>query len=220
MNSVRTLGVCAALVLLGGCVAADPVSPQVLPVAQVTSAVPSSGGELEGFYDQAALRSLSLIEAYLGMSDVITAQAGDSPERMRNLVSEAWYPRELSGFYRYRETGEWTSGQTVFDNAVVQLARRTPEKTLDIGVFGCVDTTRVFVLGRDGQAPPEQVVQGHPDYDDDVFEDEDWALIAAFYEQDGLAWGDRRAIVFWLIGDSLDSLVIDSSSEWWGAHEC
>jgi hypothetical protein len=75
-------------------------------------------------------------------------------------------------------------------------------------------------LGRDGQAPPEQVVQGHPNYDDDGFQDEDWALIAAFYEQDGLAWGDRRAIVFWLIGDSLDSLVIDSSSEWWGAHEC
>ena len=136
------------------------------------------------------------------------------------MVSEGWFSTETSGFSHYRQSGEWTSGSTRFEKSYVQLARITPEKTIDVGVFGCVDTIGVFVLGPDHEPPPDLVIAGHPDYPDPELSEQDWEVIRGFYDQPGLRFGDRRAIVFWLVGDALENLVIDSSIEWWGVHEC
>jgi hypothetical protein len=127
---------------------------------------------------------------------------------------------EQQGFIHYQETGERTVGKTMFEDSVVQVARLTPERTLDIAIYGCVDTTGVFVLAPDHVDPPEEVLSWHPGYEEFVGDETQWQVIEAFYSQEGVRWGDRRAIVFWLVGDSFDSLAIDSSSEWWGAHAC
>jgi len=174
----------------------------------------------EDFFERAYQESLRVIEAYLERSDLITSQAGRDSGSMRPLVSERWFPTESAGFSRYQATGEWTSGETRFENSFLQLARITPEKTLDVSVFGCVDTVSVFVLGAEVEAPPEQVSLGHPDYADPELTEDDWDVIRGFYDQEGVRFGDRRAIVFWLVGPNVDNLVIDSSLEWWGVHEC
>ena len=205
--------------LLGGCVSADAQGAS-LDDQPTPSVVMAQATLPEDFYDRAYLESLRVIEKYLHQSDLITADAGAEPERIRPLVSEGWFSTETSGFSHYRQSGEWTSGSTRFEKSYVQLARITPEKTIDVGVFGCVDTIGVFVLGPDHEPPPEQVSLGHPDYLDADLSEEDWELIQAFYDQAGVRFGDRRAIVFWLVGDTLDTLVIDSSIQWWGVHEC
>jgi hypothetical protein len=209
-----------ALVALTGCSEAN-ANISALPGVDSVPEPVSAGDRLPGdFYDQALASSVAVINSYLEESDLITSQSGDSPERITRWVSPAWYPSEEQGFQHYQSTGERTWGETRFEDYVVQLARVTPEKTMDVAVYGCVDTTDVFVLGPGQPDPPAEVLAWHPG--DQEFEggDEEWEIIQGFYSLDGVRFGDRRAIVFWLVGDSLDSLTIDSSSQWWGAHAC
>jgi hypothetical protein len=172
------------------------------------------------FYDDALVHSLRVINAYLALSDLITSEEGAQPERMEKLVSAQWYSKEQEGFEHYRLHRERTSGATFFEDYVIQMVRITPEKTLDVGVFGCVDTSQVIVLAESHPELPELVSQWHPDYDGFDGDESEWEEITQFYELEGLRFGDRRAIIFWLTGETFDGLVVDNSSQWWGAHTC
>jgi hypothetical protein len=192
-------------------VVVEEASAEVAPAAAVLP---------DDFYDRALASSLTIITGYLAQSDEITSEAGQRADRISPWVTSSWYPKEEQGFRHYRETGERTSGVTVFEDYLVQVARVAPDTTLDIAIYGCVDTTGVFILSPWHDDPPAEVVQWHPGLEDFQGGDEEWEIIEAFYAQEGIRWGDRRAIVFWLVGDSFDSLAIDSSTQWWGAHAC
>jgi hypothetical protein len=195
--------------------------PADVMVEEVTAGISPAGAVLpDDFYGRALASSLAIVTGYLSQSDLITSEAGESADRIRPWVTPSWYPKEEQGFRYYQETGERTSGVTVFEDAYVQVARVTPEKTLDIALYGCVDTTGVFILRPEHEEPPAEATQWHPGLEEFQGGEQEWEIIEAFYAQDGIRWGDRRAIVFWLVGDSFDSLAIDSSTEWWGAHAC
>lgn len=216
----RSAVVIAVVWVLGGCSPAEAEAEVVGVERAHEEQVAAKRVVPDDFYDDALSASLDVITAYLRESDLITSESGASPERIRSLVSEAWFPEEQKGFSHYQLSGERTWGETTFDSYVVQLARVTPERTVDVAVYGCVDTTGVFVLPPGTADPPEAVIAWHPVGEDFAGSEEEWEMIQSFYSTEGIRLGDRRAIVFWLVGDTLDSLRIDSSSQWWGAHAC
>lgn len=214
----HTLIALLSTVLLVGCSPVESVA--VLPVV-ATEAPPVASPQLpDDFYALAGAAALGLLTAYLITSDEITQDAGLNPDRMSRWVSPEWLDKELEGFRYYQETQERTVGDSAVDSAVVQLARITPEATLDVGVMACVDTTAVLVMPPDTPDPPNEVLAWHPHYEGFDGSDQEWAVIEDFFATVPVRIGDRRAIVFWLTGDTLDTLVVDSSEEWWGINEC
>ena len=213
------------LVLSSGCVALEPTGEpsaeeMATPLAPALSERDRQTAVPDDFYNVARIGAEKAIRGYLERSDIITQDSGSQPQRMKPLVTESWYPWEEKGFEYFSRTGDRTVGETTFDDPVLQLARLTPSGVYDVGVIGCVDTTRIFVLPESEPNPPDLVLEGHPGYE--LFDGDDaaWAEIDAFYNGTTARWGDRRAIVFWLVGDTLDTLLIDSSEEWWGVQEC
>lgn len=214
-RSALALGVLLTLGCVEGASTLEPGPPEEFESSvSVIEVLP------EGFYDEAGGFARRAIEAYLATSDAITADGGRGHERMRALVTPTWLPREDDGFSYYRDTGERTVGRSVLESSQVQLARRTPEGILDIGVITCIDTTKVLVLGPEDEDPSEAVWQWLGTRALSDAPPEDWETIEAYFEQTSARPGDRRAIVFWLVGESLDQLRVDHSEQWWGLTLC
>lgn len=219
MSIFRSAVALLGLSVLAGC--------QVAPAAGGTGSPDTSGPPAaviealpEGFYDEAGGFAHRVIEDYLAMSDSITAEGGWGQERMRDVVTPEWFPLEEEGFAHFRDAGERTVGQSILESSQVQLARKTPEGVLDIGVITCVDTTRVLVVGPDDEDPPEAVMEWLGAGLLAEAAPEDWDTIDAYFETSLARPGDRRAVVFWLVGESLDQLRIDHSEQWWGITLC
>jgi hypothetical protein len=96
----------------------------------------------------------------------------------------------------------------------------TPEKIWDVGVMVCVDTTEVMVIPLDAPDPPDEVLEWYPNYQDFEGTDQEWTAIEDYFATVPVRAGDRRTIVFWFVGETLQDLVVDSSEEWWGANGC
>lgn len=216
MNQV--LGIIAATVALVGCSAPraaitptgfhEPTKPQHIVQWDVD------------FYEQAGEAASRVLSGYLSASDDITAAGGLNPEAIEPWVSPPWLPKEREGFAFFITHHERTVGVSRFDNPVVQLARLTPEKMLDVGVMVCIDTTEVMVIPLDAPDPPDEVMMWHPNYQDFEGTDQEWAVIEDYFATVPVRGGDRRTIVFWFVGETLEDLVVDSSEEWWGANWC
>jgi hypothetical protein len=204
--------------LLGGCAPVESLPSLPLPEAQVVAG--ASPQLPEDFYARAEVAALVVLTNYLATSDVITQEAGQNPTRMSRWVTPEWLEQELEGFRYYTKSSERTVGQSVVERAVVQLARITPEDILDVGVMACVDTTAVLLLPANTPDPPEEVLRWHPRYEEFDGTEEEWAVIEEFFATVPVRLGDRRTIVFWLVGESFDTLLVDSSEEWWGTNEC
>ena len=172
------------------------------------------------FYEQAEVAASRVLTGYLGASDDITRSGGLDSQAIEAWVSTLWLPKEREGFGYFIDNQERTVGVSRFDTLVVQLVRFTPEETFDVGVMVCVDTTEVMVIALDAPDPPDEVVQWHPNYQEFDGTDDEWAVIEDYFASVPVRGGDRRTIVFWLVGDTLGDLVIDSSEEWWGTNQC
>lgn len=173
----------------------------------------------EGFYDEAGGFAGRVIETYLATSDAITADRGEGPERMQKLVTSAWFPIEDDGFAYFRATGERTVGTSVLETFRVQLARRTPEGTLDIGVITCIDTTGIVVLSPEDPDPSQPVMDWLAKRQTSSAL-EDVEAVGVYFDETSARPGDRRAVVFWLVGESLDQLLVDHTEQWWGVTLC
>lgn len=168
----------------------------------------------------AALGATKSIEAYLERSDVITSEGGSDPRRMASLVTPQWYPKEEEGFARFSAAQERTLGQTTVDGLQVQLARQVPGGGLDIGVIACVDATKVLVLGLEDGDPPAEVLQWQGEWESFDGTAEEWEVIEGFWATTSARWGQRNAVVFWLVGESTDELLVDHTEQWWGISRC
>jgi hypothetical protein len=219
MSFLRSTVALLGLSVLAGCQAApaaagaDSSDTSNPPAAEIED-LP------EVFYDEDVGFAHRVIEDYLAMSDSITAEGGWGQERMRDVVTPEWFPLEEEGFAHFRDARERTVGQSILESSQVQLARRTPEGVLDIGVITCVDTTRVLVVGPDDEDPPEAVMEWLGAGPLAEAAQEDWETIDGYFETSLARPGDRRAVVFWLVGESLDQLRIDHSEQWWGITPC
>lgn len=208
----------ALLVVLVGCVEA-PEPPALSGGDALAKATPGPQWT-DDFYERVEDHAVNVVAGYLVASDTITQDGGVDPSPISSWVSPAWLPKELEGFSHFVSKQERTVGASSFDTPVVQLARFTPEQIFDVGVMVCVDTTAVLVIPHSAEDPPEEVLTRHPNYDDFDGTEREWAVVEAYFDSVPVRSGDRRTIVFWLIGETLDRLVIDSSTEWWGENQC
>ena len=204
-----------ALLMGSGCTPQGPETPAELPPENNTST------EKDGVsYERAKERAEELLTRYLQVTDEITSEGGQSPDRIRGLVSSQWFETERQDFEAYRNKKERTVGVTTFDSLVLQVVRTTAERDVDVSVFACVDSSDVFVLGPGVPDPPPEVMAWHPRYENFAGTEEEQAIIDTYFVENEVRFGQRQPVVFWLRGESLDSLVIDSQEQWWGEHPC
>lgn len=208
--------VVAVLLMCAGCAVEEPLDIPTPSEPSVSPAAPSS----QVSYDVAEDQARNLLERYLRLTDTITSESGEKPERIREVVSDEWWLTELADFEAYRSKGERTVGETTFDSFVLQVARVTVDDTVDLSVFACVDSAGVFVLGPGVSDPPAEVLALHPHYDEFSGTDEERAIIDSYFLDNEVRFGQRQPVVFWLTGSDVESLVIDSQEQWWGEHPC
>lgn len=172
------------------------------------------------FFEQAANGAEEVIDRYLSITDEITARGGTNTEPIKALVSPSWLIKEREGFESYQTRGLRSVGSTSAHSVVIQNAHITLEGAIEVGAMVCVEGTDLFVIPAEYDDPPEVVWQWHPDYEDFEGEDSDWEDIEQYLSQPDVTWGTAVAIQTWLVGESFESLVIDSWEPWWGVYEC
>lgn len=202
--------------LLASCQDAEPT--EIQETSPISAPIDRPGVSITA--EEAEPYVVELLDRYLSTTDLITTEGGSNPSRIRDLVSDTWWREEEEGFLVYQARGERTLGETTMDSVLVQSVDETAGGMLDISTFACVDSSEVFVLGRDAPEPPEEVWAWHPHYDDFAGTEEERAVIDQYFADADVRFGQRQPVVFWLTGPTLDTLVIDSSEQWWGAHPC
>lgn len=206
------------LIATAGCTqkveSVDPIEVEV-PSLQAPVQLPS-----DDLFEAAARGAAGAVESYLELSDVITSEGGVAPERMAELVTPEWYPKEVQGFARFTTAQERTLGRTSVDNLQVQLARQLPGGGLDVGVIACVDATKVLVLGLEDADPPAEVLEWQGEWESFDGTAEEWDVIEDFWATTSARWGQRDAVVFWLLGESTEELLVDHTEQWWGISRC
>ena len=215
-------GLVLAASLLVGCQAVeeDVIAPDgELTQTLETTAMPARQLPPD-FLERASVSAQTQVERYLELSDQITENGGADPEAMATVVSAQWLPEEMTGFAYYEQEGLRTWGRTGLSKVLVQSAHVRLDSLIEVGVIACVDSSGVFVLPLESENPPEIVLQWHPHYEDFEGGDNEWTVLEEFLGQPGLTWGPNEAVVFWLLGESLEQLVVDSSEQWWGVYPC
>lgn len=213
LSLLLPLSGCAVVPGIDEPTAAEAPAPESLPVP--VAALPS-----DDLFYSAAPGATQALEAYLELSDLITSEGGVAPERMASLVTPQWYSKEAEGFARFASARERTLGRTTIDGLQVQLARELPEGGVDIGVIACVDATKVLVLGIEDADPPAEVVEWQGEWESFDGTPEQWDVIEDFWATTSARWGQREAVVFWLLGESTDELIVDHTEQWWGISRC
>ncbi len=208
----------ALLIAITGCAqTVDSVEPIEVEAAPIPPLVQLPSDDL---FESAARGAAGTVAAYLERSDLITSEGGVAPQRMASLVTPEWYPREVEGFARFTMAQERTLGQTTIDNLQVQLARQLPGGGLDVGVIACVDATKVLVLGLEDADPPAEVLEWQGEWESFDGSTEEWDVIETFWATTSARWGQRDAVVFWLVGENTDELLVDHTEQWWGISRC
>jgi len=99
------------VLLLAGCVpqpAEDPVEP-------APSNTPVFASE-----EEALAAAVAAYEDYLKVSDAIAADGGANPERLKDLVTEEWYEKEVEVFQIIGDAGFHQAGRSSSRNAELQ----------------------------------------------------------------------------------------------------
>lgn len=196
--------------------AASPSSP-VSPLA--TEAWPEGESRLDPDALQAV--ATATVAEYLAATDLITREGGIGPERMAPFTTPQWLITEERAFDHYRLSGIRTIGRTEFDTLIVQSSWSKASGGVALDVVACVDARWVWLLPADAPDPPDGLVDWLMAAGDEAEAgDEEFADWADYLDSHTTSPGSREAIVFWLAGPSLQTVVIDGSSHWEGAHSC
>lgn len=208
------------VLLMGGCQGpeADVVAPADEGDTVLLGHVP--GGLPEEFLDDAGEHSRAALQRYIELSDSISARGGQGASELRPWVSPEWWASERDGFVFYEETDSRTLGTSEVSRFRVQSARVTPRETIEVGVIACIDTTQVFVLPEQLEDPPALLWEWHPDYEDFAGDSGEWTDIDRFLSHPDVSWGSAEPVVFWFEGPTMASLLLSSSSPWWGVYSC
>jgi len=130
------------ILLLPACV------PQ--PVAQPPEPAPSATPVFAS-EEEALAAAVAAYEAYLKASDEIAADGGAHPERLKDLVTEEWYEKEVEGFEQFAASGLRASGRTVMENVQIQSYVAFPEIGSEaVWIYLCSDVSGVDVLNDEG----------------------------------------------------------------------
>lgn len=219
----------AILLTTAGCQAGGPVLPgemvgagnEVSSLETEPASLPVEPPSLPDARAGASEGTARVLERYLQLTDLITTDGGGGPDRVREVVTEDWYPIEDRGFAEYREGGFRTLGVTTVDTITLSSARWTPESTLEVHAVACVDASRVWVLDQDAADPPDDLMQWlltspAPEMTDEPTL-EAWQV---YLEQASPRIGRREPVSFWLTGEGAGSLRIDQAENWVGVDPC
>lgn len=163
----------------------------------------------------------ALITRYLATTDAITADGGEGPGKMAQLTTPAWFPTEEAAFAHYRSQKLRTIGDTVFDSLVIQSVAWSVAGVLNVDAIVCVDASWVWLVPHDAPDPPEGLTEWLRSGDDDLdISEEDYDLWSDYLDAVQPIPGEREAIVVWLVGDNLGTLLVDGTINWEGADAC
>lgn len=123
-------------VALSGCSPADP------PVSTPT---PTSIFASE---EEALAAATDVYQQYLAVSDQVSADGGNDPERLKPFVTDAYWPSEMASVEQLRDSGFRTDGNSTFDSEeIVALSEETSQVTIRL----CADVSNVRILDSAGK---------------------------------------------------------------------
>lgn len=161
------------------------------------------------------------VSQYLATTDTITRDGGEDPRRMKPHTTEQWFLVEDGSFSHYRALGLRTVGDTVFDQAVVQSLWWPRAGGVEIHTVACVDARGVWLLSGEAPDPPAGLFDWlYNGANDDEAVPEDIELWQEYLDTHQPEAGVREPVVFYLVGDNADSLVVDGTLNWEGANWC
>lgn len=171
--------------------------------------------------EDASHAAQQLVERYLSITDSITERGGKAPEEMSPVVTEDWLRTEYQGFVAYQQQQIRTIGRTTLTYSLLQSVRRLPDDGIELALFGCVDSTSVWVIPVDSPEPPEGLLDwlqsGSPAEEDHAEPPESWV---DYQERVSPRTGHQDPLVIWLEGEDLGTLRIASIDSWRGHHPC
>ena len=126
---------------LAGCVSA----PTPTPSTSAATDAPVFASD-----EEALAAATEAYAAYLKVSDQISNDGGEGPERIAPLVSDALLPLELEGFAEFQAADAHTVGSTSFEVFKMQSAEYESPELTSISLYICEDVTGVNVVDSTG----------------------------------------------------------------------
>ncbi len=117
-------------------VACAPPSPKPTPTATTIFASE----------EEALAAATDTYQEYLAVSDAVSADGGQNPERIQPLVTDAFWASEMAGIQGLVEGGYRTSGSSSFDQTTLVDTDRVSTTTIQT----CLDVSQVRVLDSGG----------------------------------------------------------------------
>jgi hypothetical protein len=131
-----------AIALLTGCT--QPSAP--VPTAPMATDAPVFASD-----EEALAAATVAYAAYQETSDLILADGGIDPERIREVVSEKMAVSEMTGFAQARAEGLRSIGKSIFDTISIQSVDQAPvDGTGAVTVYLCSDVSGVDILNAIG----------------------------------------------------------------------
>jgi hypothetical protein len=133
----------ATLASLAACAPAEPggADPTSSPSAEATHAPIFASDE------EALAAAVAAYQAYLALSDSITAGGGVSAGRIREVTSEAFGEVSENDFSAFHDAGLRTTGSTTVDSArLVEV----DESINEVSIYACQDVSDVRLFNSAG----------------------------------------------------------------------
>ena len=127
--------------VLAGCV------PEI--AAETPSPTPTSTPVFAS-EEEALAAAVAAYENYLRVSDEIAADGGANPERLKDLVTDEWYEKELEVIEMIREAGIYQVGETAYRNVELQQLDDLGDSVVELTINACADTTATSFLDQSG----------------------------------------------------------------------
>lgn len=132
----------ATLVSLAACATGGPEpTPSPTPTAAQTDAPIFASDE------EALAAAVAAYEAYLAVSDSITADGGADPDRIRQVTSEGFGEKSEADFAAFSQAGLRTTGSTRVDSARLL---ETDNANQTVSFYACQDVTEVRLFSSSG----------------------------------------------------------------------
>lgn len=140
VGAVAVIGMLA----LSGC-----VPEQVIPTLPPTP----TDGPLFASEEEALAAATAAYEAYLKLSNEISSDGGEGPERISSVAAGPLLDASLSGFETFRENGWRSIGESELVSTVLQFADLDPQPSSGVAaIYACVDYSQVDVLNEAGKS--------------------------------------------------------------------
>ena len=142
----RLLAGCATALVaafaLAGCVSA----PTPTPSTSAATDAPVFASD-----EEALAAATEAYAAYQAMSDLILAEGGANPDRIRDVASESFAASEIESFNQAMSSGLHSTGLSTFDKVSIQaIANSSVDNIGVVTVYLCSDVSRIDILNSTG----------------------------------------------------------------------